>query len=463
VATLTTRTARALVAVIGAALVAAVAIGATLIALDAAAPRHPGPNVILIVIDTLRADHLGCYGYPVATSPEVDRFAEDAVLFETTIAQAPSTEPSHASIFTSLLPSHHGAYFSTKTPLHDDHITMAELLSQRGYVTKSFNDGAQVQAKWGFDQGFDEYTTLPGPPTEYTFRRTVDHAVDWLESHRDERFFLFLHTYEPHHPYTPEPRFYDAIGHENRSALPDGISKQLLEALNRRFHSLNSADRDHVIAAYDAEVRSMDLAFATLVAELERLELYDGALIVFTSDHGEELGERDRMGWHSHALFDEQLLVPLIVRLPGGAQHGRRVSTQVRLIDILPTVLEVLGIPSLEVFEGRTLMPLALGQPGVHRPAVSQRDVRSPRGPTSLRTGKWKWYERTQLRRQLLFDLEQDPGEHSDLARQQPQRMRSLMQQLEELLASRPDGRYRGEIEIDDELRQRLEELGYLK
>jgi arylsulfatase A-like enzyme len=461
VASLTTHTERILIAVLGAALAVGVTVGATLIAVDDGEPAEP--NVILISIDTLRADHLGCYGYPIATSPAVDRFAEDAVLFEMTIAHAPSTEPSHASIFTSLLPIHHGAYFSLKAPLHDDHVTMAEILKQHGFVTKSFNDGAQVQAKWGFDQGFDEYTTLPGPPTEYTFRRTVEHTVAWLEDHRSERFFLFLHTYEPHHPYTPEARYYEAIGHVNRSELPTAISKQLLEELNRRFPTLGEEDKRHVIAGYDAEIRSMDDAFDTLISELARLDLYDDTLIVFTSDHGEELGERDRMGWHSHALFDEQLRVPLIVRLPGGRHAGRRVAAQVRSIDILPTVLDVLEIPLLEVFEGSTLMPLVRQPSGASRPAVSQRDVREPRGPVSLRTGDWKYYERTQIRRRLLFDVVRDPGERRDLAQQEPQRMRDLMEQLEGLLGDRPDGRYRGEIEIDDQLRRVLEELGYLK
>jgi arylsulfatase A-like enzyme len=284
-----------------------------------------------------------------------------------------------------------------------------------------------------------------------------------MADHRDERFFLFLHTYEPHHPYTPEPRFYEAIGHRNESDLPDGISKQLLERLNRRFRTLTGEEKRHVIAAYDAEIRSMDEAFAGLLAGLERLDLGGETLVVFTSDHGEELGERERIGWHSHALFDEQIRVPLIIRWPGGDHAGHRVSAQVRSIDILPTICDVLGIEPLEVFEGRTLVPLARGEPGEHRPAVSQRDVPTPRGPASLRTGKWKWYERTQTRRRLLFDVEQDPGELSDLAPVMQQRMRELMLQLEELLASRPDGRYRGRIEIDEELRRRLEELGYLK
>jgi len=462
VASLTTRAARTLVAVLGGALFLAVVAGVTLVVLGAGGRGRPA-NVILISIDTLRADHLGCYGYRVATSPAIDRFAGEAVLFETAVAQAPSTEPSHASIFTSLLPSHHGAYFSMKAPLHPDNVTMAEILRGQGLATKSVNDGAQVQAKWGFDQGFDEYTTLPGPPTEYTFRRTVEHAVAWLEAHGDERFFLFLHTYEPHHPYTPGQRFYELVGHTNESDLPAEISKQLLEELNRRFDTLTAAEKRHIVAAYDAEIRSMDEAFGRLVAELERLGLYESTLIVFTSDHGEELGERDRMGWHSHALFDEQLLVPLIVRLPGGRHAGRRVATQVRSIDILPTVLDVLGVPPLAVFEGETLMPLVRGEPGADRPAVSQRDVATPRGPISLRTGRWKLYDRTQLRRLLLFDVEQDPGELHNLVRDEPTRVRELGGEIEELLAGRPDGRYRGRVEIDEDLRRRLEELGYLK
>jgi arylsulfatase A-like enzyme len=458
-----TRAQRAVTVIVGGLLVGLVILAATLAVRQPSGYKRPGASVILISIDTLRADHLGCYGYEVETSPAVDRFARDAVLFEMPIAQAPSTEPSHASIFTSLIPSHHGAYFSRKVPLSDELVTMAEIFQQHGYRTKSFNDGAQVSAKWGFDQGFDEYTTLPGPPTEYKFRRTVKEALGWLTAHRDDRFFLFLHTYEPHHPYSPAPRYFELIGHEYRGALPREISKRLLERLNRDLAALSAEDVRHVVAAYDAEIRSMDEAFDDLLRGLDDLGLREDVLIVFTSDHGEELGERERIGWHSHALFDEQIHVPLIISLPRSRIRGVRVASQVRSIDILPTVLDVVDIAPLEVFEGQTLIPFLDQGGGGPLPAVSQRDVFEPRGPVSLRTGRWKYYDRSLIRRRLLFDVGDDPGELRDLSREDPERVIELRRELEQLLGQRPTAPRGEPVEIDAALKRKLEALGYIK
>jgi arylsulfatase A-like enzyme len=421
------------------------------------------PNVLLISIDTLRADHLGCYGYPVPTTPNIDAYArERAVLFEAVVAAAPSTEPSHASIFTSLLPSHHGAFLSRRAPLSERFTTLAEIMKQRGYRTLSVNDGEQLDASLGFAQGFDEYVTLPGLSQTARFEKTVRTAMRMLDDSADRSrpFFAFLHSYEVHHPYTPEKEDYAAIGHRYSGPLPDAIDKPLLARINRGEILLDDADRRHIIAAYDAEIHSMDRAFGFLLSQLERRDLSSCTIVVLTSDHGEEMGERGMMGWHSHALWNEQLLVPLIVGIPEGAFAGKRIRSEVRGIDILPTVLELTGTPPLAVAEGRSVMPLVRGEKDTERPAVSQQDVPFSPPPTTLRVGPRKLYLRGKESAPLLFDLAADPGEKNDRYQGDEAAEVALKAQLDSILAARPEAQV-APLTGDADLFERLKMLGY--
>ncbi|MCK9460911.1 MAG: sulfatase-like hydrolase/transferase [Proteobacteria bacterium] len=442
------------------ALIAAAGIAAAI--LLALGPQRR-PNVLLISIDTLRADHLGCYGYGVSTSPNVDAFARRSILFETTVAAAPSTEPSHAAIFTSLLPTHHGALFARRSKLDDRFTTLAELLKHEGYRTMSVNDGGQMDAGWGLAQGFDAYTSLPGLSKLAKFSKTVATALRWLDSEEAESpWFVFLHTYEPHSPYDPGEAYYEAIGHDYGGPLPDVIDVPLLERINSGALVLGDADKRHVVAAYDGDIRSTDAAFGELLAALERRDLLDETIIIFTSDHGEELGEHGMMGWHSHALWDEQLLVPLLVGLPDGRFAGKRIRSQVRGIDILPTVLDLVGTTPLPEAEGRSLLPLVRGEPDVERPAVSERDVLDAVVPTSLRIGGRKMILPSAGAPPLLFDLAADPSEKKDLCQGDAEKAAGLRMHLDTLLAARPGAGNGTPIDVDAQVLKTLEELGYL-
>lgn len=429
---------------------------ASALAVSCSGPSEPsaptGQNVILISIDTLRPDHLGCYGYERPTSPHVDALRTDAVLFEQAIAQAPSTLPSHASILSSLVPQHHGASFSTRTALAGEVLTLTEILSAAGYATLSWNGGGQVSKEFGLDQGFDHYASLRSD----RFYDIVKRTNAWLDTEQTEPFFLFLHSYEVHADYRPGRPYREMFSTGYDGHLPQRISQDLLEAINQGRVSADERDVQHIIDLYDAEIRSMNAGLAHLVAKLEERDLYDDTLIVFTSDHGEEFTEHGKVGLHSHTLYDELLRVPLLIKLPGNQHAGATVTTPVRSIDIAPTVLDAVGLPIPDAFAGQSLLELAGGEATAPSPpAISWQDLSPPARVESIRTSHFKLY------RGRLYDLAADPGETRDVASDLPEEVARLDADLTGHLADHEP--FVGSLaELDDDLRQQLEALGYL-
>jgi arylsulfatase A-like enzyme len=418
-------------------------------------PAAPTPrtNVILISIDTLRPDHLGSYGYEPPTSPSIDVFRNDSVLFDQAIAHAPSTLHSHASILSSLLPHHHRASWAAKSRLPDGVTSLPEILQDAGYRTGAMTGGGQMDRVFGLDQGFESYEQ----PGAERFNGTVTRAIEWLESGDDRPFFLFLHTYEPHHPYDPDAEFLDMFDGDYDGDLPDIISIDLLRQINKKEVTIDDDDLAHIIAAYDAEIRSMDAAFGRLVDFLKSRGLYEEAMIVFTSDHGEEFGEHGRVGWHSHSLFDELLRVPLIVKYPGNQRAGMAVEGLVRSLDIAPTILEVLGIAAPSDFQGVALAErIDSDESGDAPAAISRMDRSARRDISSYRTARWKLY------RNQLFDLDVDPGEQWDTAVNHPDVVENLDRELEETVSARKPFE---EVQVvpDDSTLEELRALGYLQ
>lgn len=415
-------------------------------------------NVLLISIDTLRPDHLGFHGYARETSPHLDDFAEDATVFTEAIAQAPSTLPSHASLFTSLLPSEHGASFSDRRPLAAEHRTLAEVLRDRGYRTAGFHGGGQVDEVWDLDQGFDLYRRVPTD----RFADTVDRALAWLDGAEPEDgeprrpFLLFLHTYEVHHPYTPATDDLEAVGAPGYDGwLGTSVEVRELQRINRGRAGVTAADARFIQAAYDAEIRSMDRAFGRLLDELRARGLYERTIIVFTSDHGEEFGEHGQWGWHAHSLFEELIRVPLVIRLPGDGPRGLRVRRQVRSIDVAPTILDALAVPVRGDFAGVSLLPSMQGERGERLLAISQLDLQGSGAPVqSIRSRRWKLYGGR------LYDLAEDPDELGDATASHWDIVAGLQNALEEAVGEKASNL--PPIELDDETRERLEALGYL-
>lgn len=420
------------------------------------------PNVILVSIDTLRPDHLGVYGYPRGTSPHIDALARESMVFDQAIAHAPSTLSSHASILTSLLPQHHGASVGGMTALAPEVLTLAEVLKEHGYATASFNGGVQLDAAYGIAQGFDVYESVrikgTGPDAlqapEDRLISMVGRALEWIESVRERPFFLFLHSYEVHHPYTPQDEFWKPTQEAYDGVVPRDVSVGFLVSAINGEVTLREEDRQRIVDAYDAEIRSADAAVGELIEQLRRASLLEDTVVIVTSDHGEEFGERGWMGWHSHTLYDELLRVPLLIRLPRAEGGGQRIAEQVRGIDVAPTVLSVLGIDVPPAFAGRSLLPWR-DRADVDA-AVSQQDTGPKRDVVSLRTEEWKLYEGR------LYHLANDPGERRSVRSAQREVGEQLEGALEALLAER-DLRAGIPVELEQPLIERLRALGYLR
>ena len=349
------------------------------------------PNVLIYLVDTLRADHLGVYGYNRDTSPRLDAFARTATIFERAIGQSSWTRPSTASVFTGQLPLTHGVT-QKRHALSVDTTTLAESLYGAGYDTAAFVTNPNVASAFGFGQGFGIYRLLK-KHSDSTL--ATEHVLAWLERREDERpFFLYVHTPDPHGPYLPpEP-------HRSRLAGDaDRVYRAIQAKPKREKWESDEETIRQLLALYDAEIAANDENFGRLLDDLKRRDLFDDTLIVFLSDHGEEFF--DHHDWnHGRGLHAETLDFPLLVKLPD-QRRGRRVTEPAQHIDVMPTILDALGVPLPEGIEGRSLLPLLAGEakhPLGPRAAYSHVDL-NDRLSVGIAVGEWKLIDRRTARR----------------------------------------------------------------
>jgi arylsulfatase A-like enzyme len=424
------------------------------------------PNLVLITLDTTRADRLGCYGYQHETSPNLDRLAQESMLYTRAYATSSWTLPSHGSIFTGKLPTSHGAQYDPEGPLSiiqgieghpawesfrartiaEDEVTLAEILLDAGYATAGVVGGPWMKKAFGLDRGFEFYddsqiSELNGRPAADVVRS----AVEWLEREGDEPFFLFLNLFDPHEPYQAPREFQERI------------------RAHRRVSRRNMRD-----ALYDAEILYMDHHIGVLIEELRELDLYERSWIIVTADHGELLGDNGLFG-HGTSLSEAEIRVPLMVKGPGGVSRrstGVR-DTPVLLTDILPTILQHLRVAAPPEVQGASfdvvdhpivaeVYPLPITQKG-------QRHWRQKGDWRVLIEGHYK-FAWNSLGRHLLVDLAKDPGEevnlvssHRDLAERMATQLNAYFEDLPAAGRPGPLG------EIDEETRRALEGLGYVE
>jgi len=347
------------------------------------------PDVYLITIDTLRADHVGCYGYRQVETPALDALAADGVRFTEAFTHSPITNTSHITILTGLLPSVHGVT-DFGVPLSAQHVTAAELLKKHGYQTAAFIGAVILDSNTlapGIDRGFDFYDNFPVKTdtkerwgrVERRGMEVVEHAEAWFDQHRTGPHFVWVHLYDPHDPYEPPPPFSEKY-------------------------------KDHL---YDGEIAYADSAVAHWIAFLKKAGVYDNAIIVVTGDHGEGLGEH---GEETHGLFlyDSTLHIPLLLKMPAATHRGTVIDAQVRTTDILPTILSETGIPAPSELNGESLLSLITkaGQAGAsNRALLGETDYPLRWGWAPLRALRTENSKLIEAPRPELYDLQSDPKE----------------------------------------------------
>jgi arylsulfatase A-like enzyme len=416
-------------------------------------------SVIMIIIDTLRADRLGAYGYARATSPSLDELAETAVLFENAYAQAPNTPPSVASILTSLYPSSHH-FTGQGDRLTEDAVTLAEMMQARGYRTGAFVDGGFLSSRFGLSQGFETYVDDDGG-----FERVLPAAGRWLAENAGAPFFLLLHSYDVHTPYENTPPPYRDTFSRNRYE-GDLTSERLEEVRTKKAgRTLTPAETEHFSDLYDGGILHADALLGDFLDDLTADGTLDRSIVIVTADHGEAFMEHGDV-LHSN-LYRTVTHVPLIVRFPDARAAGMRVRDIVESIDIAPTVLDVVGSQPYEGMQGRSLLATACGHELSEPMAVSELTWNRDRHGYYF--ADWHMIHDTRAHFTLLFDVAVDPLEQrnvwdlhrreiGDLARRLAARVGDARSRafLPRHGASRTD-------ELDPDTAESLRALGYLQ
>ena len=392
--------------------------------------------MLLITLDTTRADYLGCYGRADAQTPNLDRVAREGVLFQRCSSSSVQTLPSHCTIMTGLYPYVHGVRRNGTDQLPSAAVTLAEVLKRAGYATAAAVASYVLDPRFGIAQGFDTYRAVPPPQpggdpagAQRKGDEVANDALELLRTLAPQRFFLWVHFYDPHYPYE-SPR------------VPDPESP----------------------AAYADEIAFMDTQIGRVLEELHKLKLDEQTLVVLVGDHGEGLNDHDEFQ-HGFFAYETDLHVPLLFRCPGLVPAGRQVRALVRTIDVAPTVLELIGAAALSDAQGVSLKPLVAGdtedlQLAAYGEAPEPRTLFRLSRLRTLTVGNWKYVFSTQPR---LYDVDKDPAESRDLVAENAEVAATLRDQLHTLIAEAPPP-VAGDPSVtltDNEL-ARLESLGYL-
>lgn len=418
-------------------------------------------NLLLISVDTLRPDLLGAYGYERSTSPAIDALAEEGVLFEDVMSPSPWTLPAHASLLTGVYPSRHGMKgHEARLPARLD--TLASVLGDRGFRTAAVVNSHYVSAKYGLDRGFQDFHYVREAIGRVAPSEVGERARAWLRVRAAEPFFLFLHYYDVHSDYASLPRY------ERRFVRPyegpaNGTTGQLLRYREGEIE-LDPADARHLKDLYAAGIRQLDDGLARLRRTLEEEGLLERTLVVLTSDHGEEFLEHGGV-LHGRKQHVESVRIPLVLRGPG-LPEGRRIPTPASLVDVMPTLLSLLGVSSPPALDGRNLSPLFGDAPteGLRgRFLFGEADHNNAEHDVTraVRRGSFKLIYNRLSGRSELFDLAEDPGETRDVKAQQPEAARRLRAVLGRFLERETLPGEKAPALTPDE-RERLEALGYL-
>jgi len=424
------------------------------------------PSVILVSLDTLRADRLGSMGYPRATTPRLDEIAAGGIVFEQAISPAPWTLPAHVSLLTSQLPNEHRVR-RVEGHIRRHHLLLSECFRNAGYRTAAFTGGGYVSAGYGYNQGFEIYQDhnegAEGGP-----EGIAQAALDWVRQVGDQPFFLFVHTYEPHGPYQQE----EFVRPADRGRLTD----EMIAGKVKSVADPTAAERRYISDLYDGDIANTDRVIGGLLLTLREEGLLDRTIVVVTSDHGEDLWDHDavEIPRHGHTLYEEIVHVPLLMRAPSLVPAGIRLQTPVSLIDLAPTLLALAGLPPRASMRGQNMAAaLEAGEEPEMRPLLSEavrygppryawrqdalKVILTP-APATIDEFSWVIPKRVEI-----FDLAGDPLERDSLTATPPTGSRAAIT----VLKGRADRN--SEYESDEtgpeqaeELKQQLRSLGYV-
>ena len=411
-------------------------------------------NVVLIVIDSIRADHLSCYGYERETTPELDALAAQSVRYANAFSQAPWTTPSIASMLSSQYPTALGIRHA-KSALSDDLVLLPEVLRDHGFITGAVISHSFTSAKWGFSQGFDSFdeSNILGYES-VTSPGVTASAIRFLDRQREGAFFLFLHYFDPHFAYVNHDRFSFGAGAEDYAG-PVKSGQEFLPLAKQRAQ-LERADVEELNRLYDSELALTDHYIGKVLDHLRTLGLFEDALIIVTGDHGEEFMDHGMLG-HAKTLYNELVSVPLIIKFPRGS--AAVVETPVALVDLYPTVLDVLGLEAAPALVGRSL--LSIDAAGEVRPVFCETSRR--RELRGIVADGYKLVLDLETGEQQLFHLANDADENEDLSAALPGRVESMMEPLQQWMRDEGEVVLRERnLELDPEERERLRRLGYL-
>jgi arylsulfatase A-like enzyme len=457
-------------------------------------PQKHLPPIILITIDTLRADHLSCYGSNKVKTPVIDALAKKGILFNKAISQCPWTTPSIASILSSLCPSiHKGGEIvgegesKSFRKIAESIALLPEILKKQGYFTQAILSNPQLTKEQGFTKGFvgfhnfdDSYYEIPGLfylRLLKNIRSNVSNqwytpgdiitkeVIGWLNKYHKSSFFLWIHYTDPHIPYQPAKKYLKNLNYKSKFK-----DKRVLDFGKIRSGNYNiiSDDREYIESLYNGEIRFADDQLGIVISKLKKLGIFDKTLIILTSDHGEEFWEH--LGFeHGHTVYDELLHIPLIIHFGNlYPSKNKVIKNQVRLIDIFPTVLDFLNIKHQSFIQGRSLMPIIAGKEE-KRTAFSEYLYRGKERKSIINDG-FKYIYFPDIDREELYDLKRDPGELTNLITLNKEKAARLREQLISIIENNQKiaeivikDKQINIIEMNEMLKKQLKALGYIQ
>jgi arylsulfatase A-like enzyme len=434
------------------------------------------PNVILITIDALRPDHLGCYGYKRNTSPNIDKLAQEGVMFTQAIAQAPWTVPSVVSILTSTYPFEHRVNdFGINFPA--ELTSLSDILKTYGYISGCMSNLSGFDGIPNLDEEFDTYITREtyqwrGLPIKFT--EITEKAKEWINKNKKGKFFLWLHLWDTHTPPLNPPSPYSSLFFNDEYSkskinVPVTINyRTRIGGLNRALveNHNNVTDINYYIAIYDGAIRYVDEQIESILNHLNSLRLDKNTLILISADHGEGIGEHNLYFTHGFNLYDELIKVPLVIKYEKLFPRNKKIDIQIQTIDMAPTILDVLGIKKPSSMKGVSLLPLIYDDKEKY-PAKFSFANQALENLYSIRTPEWKLIYDANKDKYEFYNLQEDPNELNNLIKSTSfdnyKIFLSLKRELKKQLKRTNRKRGKTKYSLERETEEKLKSLGYLQ